>query len=51
MQDIPDKGVGDSSYYLEAYYTGMELTRSGHGSQGGNEGGGGAVPHFRTLKR
>jgi hypothetical protein len=44
MQNIPDKGVDDSSYYLSAYNTVIGLTRSGHGSQGGNEGGGGAVP-------
>ena len=38
MQNLPDKGVSGSAYYLKANYTVTGLTDAVCESQGGNEG-------------
>ena len=49
MQNLPDKGVSGSAYYLKAEYTVTGLTESVQQSQGRNRGNREAFPILGTL--
>jgi hypothetical protein len=51
MQNLPDKGVSGSLYYLWDDYTVTGLTRMVHESQGRNEGDSWAFPTLGSLQR